>query len=493
MRNLLTILLVVFPFTIFAQSLVIRGAAPTYGGEKATLYTYHDFLSWELTTLDEASVGDDGAFRFEANIDQTSMCVIRIGHVNAQLFAAPGSNYQVTFPPLGEKQAYTIANTNIVELGFDSIDLANDINACISDFNVCYEQFFADNYEDIASRQFGELFENFKTDVEGTFSSVKDEADFFANYRQYAYAGIEQLTHNVADYQRSKRELFERHIKDKPVLYQNPEYFNFLDGFYGKYLIDYMFKRGEKIVLYAVNERASYSLLMKALERDDFLEDKRLRELILIRSLGDLYHHERFIRGNVAAILDSAATLCEFEENRQIAEVYHKRLTQLLVGQPAPDFTLQKADGESFTLSSLKGKYVYLDFWATWNNACLLDKKLMPEMLEKYGKDVVFVSISLDEDTAAHRRFVAAHPEYDWAFLHVGDNQDILNDYAIRALPSYFLIDPAGKFIQSPAYRPSPNGVSKGIDETLHYIHVKLHPVQGSGVGERNNTSPDGR
>ena len=55
----------------------------------------------------------------------------------------------------------------------------------------------------------------------------------------------------------------------------------------------------------------------------------------------------------------------------------------IAAGVKAPDFTAQKVDGKSFTLSSLQGKYVVLDFWGSWCRWCI---KGFPDMKEAYAK-----------------------------------------------------------------------------------------------------------
>ena len=74
----------------------------------------------------------------------------------------------------------------------------------------------------------------------------------------------------------------------------------------------------------------------------------------------------------------------------------------LKIGDPVPHFSLQTLDGKTLDITSLKGKVVLLDFWATWCGPC---RQAMPELkellLKNTGKPLVVVSVSADQDRKA--------------------------------------------------------------------------------------------
>lgn len=121
-------------------------------------------------------------------------------------------------------------------------------------------------------------------------------------------------------------------------------------------------------------------------------------------------------------------------------------------GMPAPDFTLQQPDGSNFTLSSLNGKYVLVDFWASW---CVPCRKAVPELKELYAKykDKGFEIVGVANDTN-HDAWKKAINEDQTPWIQVVDEFPVKNKpsrvgtmYAIHFLPSYFLIDSDGKMI----------------------------------------------
>lgn len=129
---------------------------------------------------------------------------------------------------------------------------------------------------------------------------------------------------------------------------------------------------------------------------------------------------------------------------------------RLSIGTPAIDFTVNDADGNKVKLSELKGKVVYIDFWASWCGPCIAQFKYTKKIKEHFaGKDVVFVYISIDENAEAWEK---AKEKYELSGLHTrvdGWKAKVAEDYGVRGVPSYFLVDREGKFATEDTPRPS--------------------------------------
>jgi thiol-disulfide isomerase/thioredoxin len=138
-------------------------------------------------------------------------------------------------------------------------------------------------------------------------------------------------------------------------------------------------------------------------------------------------------------------------------------------GQPAPNFTLTDASGKKITLSQLRGKVVYLDFWATWCGPCLAEMPASQELRRKFaGRDVVFLYVSLDAQAADWHKYLATKvvPSVNAVHLHDGGafNGPAPKAFNVQSIPSYWIIGRDGRIWANNPPRPS---TSPAIDNVL--------------------------
>ena len=128
------------------------------------------------------------------------------------------------------------------------------------------------------------------------------------------------------------------------------------------------------------------------------------------------------------------------------------------VGVAAPDFTAVQVDGSAFTLSSLQGKYVVLDFWGSWCPWCIKGFPAMKEAYAKYNDRVEFVGISC-RDSEEKWKAATAQYELPWiSVLNPADN-NLVKVYEVQGFPTKIVIDPEGKIVkivlgEDPAFYP---------------------------------------
>lgn len=116
---------------------------------------------------------------------------------------------------------------------------------------------------------------------------------------------------------------------------------------------------------------------------------------------------------------------------------------------PAPDFTITMPDGASFTLASLRGKYVLLDFWASWCAPCRAANQSLKKMMNSYkAKGFEVVSFSIDQKIKEWQKAVE-RDGISWTslvdFKAWQSATAIL--YNVQEIPVSFLISPDGKII----------------------------------------------
>lgn len=141
---------------------------------------------------------------------------------------------------------------------------------------------------------------------------------------------------------------------------------------------------------------------------------------------------------------------------------------ELPKGADSPTFEdYENFDGSTTSLADLKGKYVYIDVWATWCGPCKAEIPALKEIEKEYhDKNIQFVSMSIDDDRTHGGSWDKARE--DWKamvkdkelggvqiFAPKGWQSEFVQNYKINGIPRFILIDPDGKVVTPDAPRPS--------------------------------------
>ncbi len=121
-------------------------------------------------------------------------------------------------------------------------------------------------------------------------------------------------------------------------------------------------------------------------------------------------------------------------------------IQQQEAAQLAPPLELDDLNGIHFSLGAMKGKVVFLDFWATWCPPCIRSVPEVIKLEQDYGpKGVVIASLSVDEDVSALRRFVANRGMKNRVFAASGTPAP--EAFGVRAIPRFLIIDKEGRIV----------------------------------------------
>ncbi len=147
------------------------------------------------------------------------------------------------------------------------------------------------------------------------------------------------------------------------------------------------------------------------------------------------------------------------DHKAKITESYNK-LKMVAKGSPSPKFVnYENYAGGKTSLDDLKGKYVYIDVWATWCGPCIGEIPSLKKVEAQYhDKNIEFVSISIDK-TKDHEKWKTMIEEKELGgmqlFADNDWNSDFVKDYLIQGIPRFILIDTEGNIINANAPRPS--------------------------------------
>ena len=138
--------------------------------------------------------------------------------------------------------------------------------------------------------------------------------------------------------------------------------------------------------------------------------------------------------GRVCSIAATIVALCLFQGEARALDV----------GDQAPAFALLTAQGETVSLEKLRGRVVFVDFWASWCGPCRRSFPWMNEMQQRYGdRDVTIVAINVDKRREDADRFLR---QYAAGFTVVYDVAGVTpGAYDVKAMPSSYVVDRGGR------------------------------------------------
>ncbi len=463
----------------------ITCTAPAFVNQRAILYTIGDYFSYRLQPLQVQPVAENGRCTFTVDAKQGYKAFIQIQDKRGYIYIDPNTpNYTVYFPNELEEDVVKRFNNNTVRMVFDQLP-KDDLNTLVMEFNLRFDYFlYGDSLKIQRLMLQNQAFRDSLTEfTKNTFEYYKDVNNrYFNDYMKYTIASL-ALFSDREEPAKNKYILFESFIKGQPILYHNDAYLNFIMDFYKNVLSDPNMVERDRVT-FAINNLNDLKKLHEALEGNYYLRHPVFREFILLNGFKEAYHTTYFNRHNMQEMLLEIGKKSTIEEHKKIAKNILYQQTRLLPGAKSPDFSLTNWQNQKINLDTLKGKYIYLNFWATWNGPSVQDLLVIKMLEEKYGKYVHFVSVSLDEDVNEYKKFVAKRKDLTWHICHYEGDGGLLNNFDIQSIPMYVLIDDKGNLEQLPALAPSPSGTGKSIDETLHYIKRKLEPQSTIRVGQ---------
>lgn len=494
MRGTILLPAILMGTALFAGPVTLSVDAPTYAGQHIQLYGYADYFTLWTELLAEGELDAQGVCSLTADVEGTRKAVIRIGPVGADLYLRAGS-YHLRIPAPAAGEALPIGGTTRVDPEFPDLP-ALDVNALVSDMNERLDGFLA---QDLATDNNAGMEEVAKVRA-GKVKPVADTArgprsiftgpqwnaartDTFAQKLQKFYAGVDDpwfqrdVEYGLAGLylgpRDDDRELFDRYLKDRPVLYNVPEYVRFFSNFYAGYMMRFGYAKDPDKFLAAVRGGRTDSL-KAILARNDFMRAPRVNELVLITGLYAEHGNKQFDPPGALAVLKDVAASSSFPENRTIAGNMVRDLTTMKAGAALPPLPLRTATGAPADLTSALSTGPVCLF-VTTPRCIYCDQELaaLTQLQTEYGGYATFINILAPANEADLHAWLKEHPETKGsAWYSTTRVNELLDRLRLKSIPAVFLLQD-GSLTAAPGPLPS-----QGLKAVLYSIKAKADEKQ---------------
>ncbi len=384
---------------------VIQGNAFTYRGQVVEFHEYLDLYTFESAVLSRTVVAEDGSFKFELNLRKKGLYLLTIGEVNAHLFVLPDQTYTLVVPePLEDDQ---ISPAKDVFVHPDIFEGDSKLNYQITELEKTINRFFIDNTGDFLGKGIRKKSDSLLTFLDEEFDGI--DSEMFQEYFHFKKAEFELMTAH------GFQNVFDKYFRGREILYHQLSYANSFKLVFDEYF-NYTAPKSEERFSKEVKEalsKGSYSRLYGAFDRDPLLQNKAVRELLLISQLYEIGKERKYDLDMIISLLDSVIMSAEHSIAKLIAANAQSQLMFMSTGSIAANFEFSDVIGNTYRIHEYKGRYVYLQIIEDFTPETLRQMSLMKVLKEGYGAEIAMFSISVSEPLGSLQQ-ISKRYDFDW-------------------------------------------------------------------------------
>lgn len=468
-------LFLMVPLLTNGQNAVIRGVAPLAIGEEIQLRVNDDPISGKERVLASQKVDVDGSFELKMVPNGTAQyAFLQVGTKCADFFIERDSDLELSFvapkedsnkpKAFNEKQFFVPKIT-----GGKSAKLNEQIVA----FNTSMDAFLESIYPLLKQRKSPAFVAEKVAEFEKkTLADFKAAEPFVKDYIKYSIASVEQT------FLTDREKLFSKYLKGVQPQLNNPAYTDFvLQFFQGEvYKLAVVNKYEECKKVFAEKEAfAKLDEMLKTAEPK--LSDVSLRRMVLINGIEGLFGQRDFEDQKLIDALKHFGMLSSNSHLGNAAKNIADKHSSLTNGTSAPDIVFTDANGSEKKLSDLFGKYIFLELTDATNGYSNRETNVIPNLKDEF-KFIRFVTICVG-NSEKEVLDLQKKMNIDWELGRIALSSKALDDYRIKSLPLFFIIDPDGKFYAAPAKDPT-----KGAQMELMSLNEQLKTKNRGSVGK---------
>lgn len=484
---LIVFLCLSLPAELLASGTVVRGVVIGREGRELYMLSYLDHLSGRWIVEKQVTIGEDGSFSIQADIPHTELVTLVSGGWEADLYLRPKDEVEIELRVPQESVAVRF-NTNRFHVLIKEASDDNP-NLLLSDFNSRSLEMLGESTYDLA-RYFGagssgfrsmrkeELLKANMVTQSGDSLTIADKTALidsvntrFMRLQHAVNSQIESLTDTVTQQLlkaslgkldlslgRSREEVYRDYLPSDGCDWWNPAAVRLYEEFH-KLLRQH--PEVEASLLLTAVKAGDLAKARDALVDYPFYDRPKGRDALILFIAQQLWYEDRVYRNGAIRIIE------RLQAEKAIGDMANQLRRELEEGTPLsdaflPDITLLDHRSERINLDGFDDQFVYLSVVTLSSTVSQRELLLMENLHRKYGRQVRFVTLVMDEDPDAMRNHLAAHPDQEWMFLQGGHDPRLQRSLNLLSVPSFFLVRPDNR-LQKP-YTPSP---SEGVEQML--------------------------
>ncbi|MDY5968474.1 MAG: redoxin domain-containing protein [Bacteroidales bacterium] len=436
----------------------IKGTASNAAGKTVVLGGYTDRISFAEVELDKVNIGTDQRFELRCYANYPRLVYIQIENYSQSFYVIPGGDYEVSIPTFQWEQDEVVnVLLNPVTLPLEFLKLPpDDVNAEISRFDMVVANYLSSHAEHIDERYRPQkrYFDTLLAVVDNACPNTQNE--FFNRYKRYHLAQLRMDTKFA-----SRGKTYDIYLRNQPVLPYDDNYMSLFVSIYGRFISKGTRKIStHELQRWVANE--DNEAFIDALGAEPLLRHEQIRELAALLALKEMYYDEKHYEGrHVLNMISYIGSHTKFADHKPIVNNLLSNLRRAEVGSTAKEFVLPNADKNMVSLSSFKGKWVYLSFVRVGEPASLGELETLAffkDTIYAQDQNVEFVTIDCDREFQTMFHFLKNSKRgdlYSWTWLHFNGNYDLLRSYQAVTFPTFVLLNPNGELCYDVTPAPS--------------------------------------
>jgi|LGOV01.1.fsa_nt_gb thiol-disulfide isomerase/thioredoxin len=418
-------------------------------------------LLYHKMGIDTLNIDSLGNFKLEKNFADATYSKLVLGKKVIPIYLKNGFSLNLktskanfskdaTFEGLGSKENNLLSN---------KINLASELAYYPKMFKLNPEQFIlkSDSVKDLFSNLANSYAKS--ADIDSTFlETFKTDIKYEQLYHFAIYTAYHNyFMHEELELPANAAKRVESAIVDNNSLVNSKQYIAFMD---------YTIKKRFEEATDNENQEEDNTLDYLKWINSEFNSQNLKNELFYKATRYMITYVDEEGRDKLYSTFSKLNTDTIYQKN--INETYAS-FEKLRKGKPAPKWSYPDVSGNEYALGDFKGKYVYIDVWATWCGPCKAEIPELAKLVTEYkGKDIVFVSVSVDDNRGAWKKMLEKE-NFDWIQIHADKawKSKIIKENGIRGIPRFMMVDKDGNISSVNAPNPSSDDIRPFIDKLL--------------------------